>query len=207
MPIRVLIVDDHPIVRHGLRMYLDVDPEIEIVGEAADGAQAVRVAEQLRPDVILMDLLMPGMDGIAATNLIRRRVPEARILVLTSASQDLLVVDAMAAGASGFLPKDAEVQEMRLAVKSTHSGQTYISQKLASQMVGQLAEAARTTPLTDREEEILQLLAKGYSNKEIAASLQIGIPTVKTHVSTVLGKLGVASRTQAALQVKARAAL
>ena len=204
MTIRVLIVDDHPIVRHGLRKYLSIDPEIEVIGEAADGEQAVRLAEKLRPNVVLMDVLMPVMDGIRATSLIRRRYPEIRILVLTSANQDRFMVDAMAAGASAYLRKDAEVQELRLAINLVSSGQTYISQKLASQLIVQLGGSAMSSPLSEREEQVLQLLAKGYSNKEIAASLQIGMATVKTHVSTILAKLGVSSRTQAALHVNAR---
>lgn len=200
MHIRVLIVDDHPIVRHGLNTFLGLDPEIEVVGEATDGEQAIRLVEALRPDVVVMDLLMPGMDGIQATAMIHNQHPETRVIVLTSANQDALVLQAMAAGAAGYLPKDTEIHELRPAIHSIGSGQTYISPTLAGRVISQLGGVAKSSLLTGRETEILQLLAKGATNREIATALQISIPTVKTHVSTILSKLGVTSRTQAALQ-------
>lgn len=200
MRIRVLIVDDHPIVRHGLNTFLGLDPEIQVVGEAADGEQAIRLVGALRPDVVVMDLLMPGMGGIEATGLIHSQYPEVKVLVLTSANQDALVLQAMAAGAAGYLPKDTEIHELRPAIHTVGSGQTYVSPTLAGRVISQLGGVAKGSSLTEREAEILELLAKGATNKEIAASLQIGVPTVKTHVSTILSKLGVTSRTQAALQ-------
>jgi two-component system, NarL family, response regulator LiaR len=197
--VRVLIVDDHPVVRQGLYTFLSLDADIEVVGEAANGEQAVTRAGELRPDLVLMDVLMPGMDGISAIRLILKEYPEIHVLVLTSADQDRMVLEAMEAGALGYLLKDAEVHDLRRAIRSTSSGERYISPRLAGRLINELNCRGKGTSLTGREEEILQLLAKGYSNKDIATALQIGLATVKTHVSTILGKLQVSSRTQAAL--------
>jgi len=199
-----LIVDDHPVVRQGLHTFLSLDADIEVVGEAANGEQAVTRAGELRPDLILMDVLMPGMDGISAMRLILKQYPEIHVLVLTSADQDRIVLEAMEAGAVGYLLKDTDVHDLRRAIRSTSSGERYISPRLAGRLINELNCPDKGTSLTGREEEILQLLAKGYSNKEIATALQIGLPTVKTHVSTILGKLQVSSRTQAALLAKAQ---
>ena len=202
--VRVLIVDDHPVVRQGLHTFLSLDADIEVVGEAANGEQAVTRAGELRPDLVLMDVLMPGMDGISAMRLILKHNPEIHVLVLTSADQDRMVLEAMEAGAVGYLLKDADVHDLRRAIRSTSSGERYISPRLAGRLINELNCPDKGTSLTAREEEILQLLAKGYSNKEIATALQIGLPTVKTHVSTILGKLQVSSRTQAALLANAQ---
>lgn len=202
--VRVLIVDDHPVVRQGLHTFLSLDADIEVVGEAATGEQAVTRAGELRPDLVLMDVLMPGMDGISAMRLILKHNPEIHVLVLTSADQDRMVLEAMEAGAVGYLLKDADVHDLRRAIRSTSSGERYISPRLAGRLINELNCPDKGTSLTGREEEILQLLAKGYSNKEIATALQIGLPTVKTHVSTILGKLQVSSRTQAALLANAQ---
>lgn len=183
---------------------MSLDADIEVVGEAATGEQAVTRAGELRPDLVLMDVLMPGMDGISAMRLILKHNPEIHVLVLTSADQDRMVLEAMEAGAVGYLLKDADVHDLRRAIRSTSSGERYISPRLAGRLINELNCPDKGTSLTGREEEILQLLAKGYSNKEIATALQIGLPTVKTHVSTILGKLQVSSRTQAALLANAQ---
>jgi two-component system, NarL family, response regulator LiaR len=200
MAIRILIADDHGIVRQGLRMYLGSDSELEIVGEARNGAQAVKLAHQLQPDVVLMDLLMPEMDGIAATAAIRRELPDTEVVALTSVLEDAAVVEAVRAGAIGYLLKDTEAHELRRAIKAAAAGQV----QLAPQAVARLMREVRTPEssreaLTERETDVLQLLAQGKSNREIAQHLSIGEQTVKTHVSHILDKLGVPSRTQAAL--------
>ena len=200
MPIRVLIADDHGIVRQGLQMYLGSDPEIEIVGEARNGAEAVALAHQLRPDVILMDLLMPVMDGIAATAAIRRELPDTEVVALTSVLEDAAVVEAVRAGAIGYLLKDTEADELRRAIKSAAAGQVQLSPQAAARLMREVRTPERgAEALTERETGVLRLLAQGQSNKEIAQNLSIGEQTVKTHVSHILDKLGVPSRTQAAL--------
>ena len=200
MAIRILIADDHGIVRQGLQMYLGSDSELEIVGEARDGAEAVKLAHQLRPDVVLMDLLMPVMDGIAATAVIRRELPDTEVVALTSVLEDTSVVEAVRAGAIGYLLKDTEAHELRRAIKAAAAGQV----QLAPAAVARLMREVRTPEesreaLTERETDVLRLLAQGESNREIAQQLSIGEQTVKTHVSHILDKLGVPSRTQAAL--------
>ena len=200
MPIRVLIADDHSVVRQGLRMFLSADPEIEIVGEARDGAEALALARELRPDVILMDLLMPVMDGIAATAAVRRQVPATEVVALTSVLEDATVVDAVRAGAIGYLLKDTEAHELRRAIKAAAAGQVQLAPGAAARLLHEVRMPERSVePLTERETEVLRLLAKGRSNREIAQQLDIGEQTVKTHVSHVLGKLDVPSRTHAAL--------
>lgn len=200
MSIRILIADDHGIVRQGLRMYLGLDPEMEIVGEACNGAEALELTHRLHPDVVLMDLLMPVMDGIAATAAIRRQVPDTEVVALTSVLEDTLVVEAVRAGAIGYLLKDTEAHELLRAIKAAAAGQV----QLAPSAVARLMREVRTPEksreaLTDRETDVLRSLAQGKSNKEIAQQLNIGEQTVKTHVSHILDKLGVPCRTQAAL--------
>jgi DNA-binding NarL/FixJ family response regulator len=199
MGIRILIVDDHGVVRQGLRMYLALDTELEVVGEAANGAEALRLAHELEPDVVLMDLLMPVMDGIAATEAIRRELPEVEVIALTSVLEDSAVYGAMRAGAIGYLLKDTEADELCRAIKAAAAGQVQLSPPVAARLVREVPPPQDPEPLTERESEVLAELAKGKSNKEIAAALVIAEKTVRTHVSNILGKLGVSSRTQAAL--------
>jgi two-component system, NarL family, response regulator LiaR len=199
MTIRILIADDHCVVRKGLRMFLGLDSELEVVGEARSGDEAVHMARQLRPDVVLMDLLMPGMDGIAATEAIRNELPETEVLALTSVLENALVVGAVRAGAIGYLLKDLEGDELCQAIKGAAAGQVQLSPQAAEYLVQEIRAPERPETLTRRENEVLRLLARGLSNKEIAHHLSVGEKTVKTYVSNVLVKLGVQSRTQAAL--------
>jgi len=200
MSIRILIADDHGIVRQGLRMYLGSDPEIEIIGEARDGAEALKLAHQLHPDVVLMDLLMPVMDGIAATSAIRRELPDTEVVALTSVLEDAAVVEAIRAGAIGYLLKDTEAPELRRAIKAAATGQVQLSPQAAARLIREVRTPENgKAALTERETDVLRLLAQGLSNKEIAQSLNVGEQTVKTHVSHILEKLAVPSRTQAAL--------
>ncbi len=200
MSIRILIVDDHGIVRQGIRLYLRSDPEIEIVGEASNGAEALELTHQLHPDVVLMDLLMPVMDGIAATAAIRQQVPDTEVVALTSVLDDTTVVEAVRAGAIGYLLKDTEAHELRRAIKAAAAGQVQLSPSAAALLMREVRAPEKSREaLTDRETDVLRLLSQGRSNREIAEQLDIGEQTVKTHVSHVLKKLGVPSRTQAAL--------
>ena len=200
MTTRVLIADDHSVVRQGLRMFLGSDPELVIVGEARDGAEAVRLARQLKPDVVLMDLLMPVMDGIAATAAICREAPDTEVVALTSVLEDAAVVDAVRAGAIGYLLKDTDAHELRRAIKAAAAGQVQLSPQAAARLLREVRTPEKSAePLTERETDVLRLLAQGKSNKEIAHALHIAEQTVKTHVSHLLDKLGVPSRTQAAL--------
>jgi NarL family two-component system response regulator LiaR len=199
MSIRILIADDHGVVRQGLEMYLELDPELEIVGQAVDGAEALHLARQLKPDVVLMDLLMPAMDGIAATRAIRRELPDVEVIALTSVLENGMVFDAMRAGAVGYLLKDTNARALCQAVKAAAAGQVQLSPQVAKRLMREVPAPESPETLTRRETEVLRLLARGKSNKEIAASLSIAEKTVKTHVSNILSKLGVSSRTQAAL--------
>jgi two-component system, NarL family, response regulator LiaR len=199
MTIRILIADDHSVVRQGLRMFLGLDPELEVVGEAADGAEALRLARQLRPDVVLMDLLMPVMDGIAATAAIRHELPDTEVLALTSVLEDASVVGAVRAGAIGYLLKDTQADALCQAIKSAAAGQVQLTPKAAARLMQAVSAPESPVDLTEREAEVLRLLARGQSNKQIAHSLHISEKTVKTHVSNILSKLGVQSRTQATL--------
>jgi len=199
MGIRILIVDDHGVVRQGLRMYLALDPELEVVGEAANGAEALRLAHEREPDVVLMDLLMPVMDGIAATEAIRRELPQVEVIALTSVLEDSAVFGAMRAGAIGYLLKDTEADELCRAIKAAAAGQVQMSPPVAARLLQEVPAPQQAEPLTERETEVLRELALGKSNKEIAATLVIAEKTARTHVSNILAKLGVASRTQAAL--------
>ena len=199
MGIRILIVDDHGVVRQGLRMYLALDPELEVVGEAANGAEALRLAHELEPDVVLMDLLMPVMDGIAATNAIRRELADVEVIALTSVLEDSAIFGAMRAGAIGYLLKDTQADELCRAIKAAAAGQVQMSPSVMTRLLREVPAPQDVEALTERETEVLQQLAQGKSNKEIAAALVIAEKTVRTHVSNILAKLGVASRTQAAL--------
>jgi DNA-binding NarL/FixJ family response regulator len=199
MPIRILIADDHSVVRQGLRMFLALDPELEVVGEAEDGARALALARELRPDVVLMDLLMPVMDGLAATTAIREQLPDTEVIALTSVLEDVSVVGAVKAGAIGYLLKDTQADQLCRAIKAAAAGQVQLSPEAAARLVREVRAPESPQALTDRETDVLRLLAQGKANKEIAAALSIGEKTVKTHVSSILMKLGVQSRTQAAL--------
>lgn len=201
-PITVLIADDHPVVRQGLQVLLSVQDDIEVVGEAADGGQAVAMAAELEPDVILLDLKLPVMDGIDVLRALRDSGRSVRSLVLTSAPDRTLVPLAVQAGAAGFLYKDIDPDALVRAIRSVHDGHTL----LAPDAAGSLLRSGAATPavqgigaLTAREREVLTQIADGRSNREIARLLRVSEKTVKTHVSSVLAKLGVADRTQAAL--------
>lgn len=199
MAIRILLADDHSVVRQGLRMFLALDPELEVIGEANDGAEAVRLAQQLQPDVVLMDLLMPVMDGISATSAIRRDLPHVEVIALTSVLEDASVVGAVRAGAIGYLLKDTHADELCRAIKAAAAGQVQLSPQAAARLMREVRTPDSPEALTERETEVLRLLAQGRANKEIANILIIGEKTVKTHVSNILAKLNVQSRTQAAL--------
>jgi NarL family two-component system response regulator LiaR len=199
MSIRILIVDDHAVVRQGLKMFLALDDELEVIGEAANGEEAIRRARELAPDVVLMDLLMPQMDGIAATEVIRRELPDVEVIALTSVLEDRAVYGAVRAGAIGYLLKDTQADELCRAIRAAAAGQVQLSPQAAQRLMREVQVPQSPEKLTARETEVLRLLAQGMSNKEIGASLVIGIKTVKTHVSSILSKLGVPSRTQAAL--------
>lgn len=199
MSIQILLVDDHTVVRQGLRMFLSLDTELEVIGEAADGLEAIEQAHRLQPDVVLMDLLMPRMDGIAATAVIRRELPDTEVIALTSVLEDEKVIGAIKAGAIGYLLKDTQADELCRAIKAAAAGQVQLSPQAAARLMREVRAPESPEPLTDRETEVLRLLAQGMSNKEIAQTLTIGEKTVKTHVSNILSKLNVPSRTQAAL--------
>lgn len=199
MPIRILIADDHAVVRQGLKMFLNLDPDLEVVGEAVDGKQVVELARQLKPDIVLMDLLMPVMGGVEATMAIRREMRDVEVIALTSVLEDKSVVEAVRAGAIGYLLKDTESDELIRAIKAASEGQVQLSPKAAARLMREVRAPENPDELTERETDVLRLLAMGKSNKEIAQALTIGEKTVKTHVSNILSKLNVVSRTQAAL--------
>jgi two-component system, NarL family, response regulator LiaR len=199
MTIRLLIADDHAVVRQGLKMFLGLDPELEIIGEADNGRKAIEMAHQLQPDIVLMDLLMPVLGGVEATTIIRRELPDVEVIALTSVLEDKSVVDAVRAGAIGYLLKDTESDELIRSIKAAAAGQVQLSPKAAARLMREVRTPDNPEALTDRETEVLRLLAMGQANKEIAQTLSIGEKTVKTHVSNVLAKLNVSSRTQAAL--------
>jgi NarL family two-component system response regulator LiaR len=202
VPIRILIVDDHAVVRQGLKMFLKADRDLRIVGEAGDGAEAVRLARELEPDVVLMDMLMPVMDGIAATEAIRRELPDTEVLALTSVLEHASINSAIRAGAIGYLLKDTQAADLRRAIKAAAEHQVQLSPAVAAQLMREVRTPDISQTLTEREQEVLRLIARGKSNKEIARELHIGEETVKSHVSNILGKLGVNSRTQAALYAR-----
>jgi DNA-binding NarL/FixJ family response regulator len=200
--IRVLVVDDHAVVRSGMRAFLDLLPDMEIVGEAANGSEAVAMARRLDPDVILMDLLMPVMDGLTAIERIKGEQPEIAIIAMTSFLEEEKITAALELGASGYVLKDASAVRIAEAVRAARAGDVPIDPAVARLLTRRLREkeaAPVTEPLTEREREVMGLLARGLSNKEIAATLFITERTARTYVSNILGKLGLASRTQAAL--------
>ena len=201
-PIRVLIVDDHAVVREGLRTFLELQDGLEVVGEAGDGEEALPLAERLEPDVVLMDLVMPKLDGVGAMRELRVRAPKARVIVLTSFLEDDRLLPAIRAGAAGYLLKNVQPQELARAVRLADAGETLIDPAVAARLVEAVADGQAAEPdhqLTPREQEVLDLIARGFSNKRIALELGVAEKTVKTHVSHVLAKLGVSDRTQAAL--------
>jgi NarL family two-component system response regulator LiaR len=202
-PIRILIADDHAIVRKGIAALMATEPDIDVVGEAANGAEAVEQAVELRPDVILMDLVMPQLDGIEAIRKITANWPEARILVMTSFATDEKVFPAIKAGALGYLLKDTGPETLVDAVHQVHRGEPSLHPKIAQMMLQEIGRPSpqppTVDPLTERENDVLKLIAKGLSNQEISEALVISEATVRTHVSRILGKLHLASRTQAAL--------
>jgi DNA-binding NarL/FixJ family response regulator len=191
----VVIADDHAVVRQGLRTFLDLQDDIEVVGEAADGAEAVEQAESRQADVVLVDLVMPGVDGLEALRMLRERVPEARAIVLSSFIDDEKLFPAVRAGAAGYLLKDVQPQELVAAIRTVHEGGALLHPKVASRLL----EEMTTDPLTPREREVLGLIGRGMANKVIARELNLSEKTVKAHVSNILAKLGVTDRTQAAL--------
>ncbi|HZD99371.1 MAG TPA: response regulator transcription factor [Micromonosporaceae bacterium] len=196
-PIRVLIADDHAVVRRGLRTFLELQDDIDVVGEAADGEACVTAAVELSPDVILLDLLMPGVGGVEALGRLREAGSTARVLVITSFTDPAVSVPAVRAGAAGVIFKDVEPRDLASAIRSVHAGHTLLQPDVAAALMAPDPVAA--SPLTAREREVLAEIARGRSNREIARVLTLSEKTVKTHVSNVLMKLGVADRTQAAL--------
>jgi NarL family two-component system response regulator LiaR len=201
--IRVLIADDHAVVREGLRGLINSEPALEVVGEAADGIEVVLQARALRPDVILMDLVMPRQDGLQAISDIRQENPQARILVLTSFADDDMVFPAIKRGALGYLLKDSSPQELLQAIRAVAAGESSLHPAIARKVLREISEPPQlprtAEPLSQREVQVLQLVTQGLCNEEIAASLHISERTVRTHVSSILSKLHLANRTQAAL--------
>lgn len=202
-PIRVLVTDDHPIAREGVCALLSTEADIEVAGQAKNGREAIALEERLQPDVILMDLVMPEIDGIEAIRRITARNPKARILVLTSFAADDKVFPAIKAGALGYLLKDSSPEELISAIRQVHIGQPSLHPSIARRMLQEfsrpVSKEPSPDPLTEREIEVLKAVAKGHSNREIAGELVVSEATVRTHVSNILSKLHLASRTQAAL--------
>ncbi|WP_411084400.1 response regulator [Streptomyces sp. cmx-18-6] len=200
--IRVLLVDDHQVVRRGLRTFLEIQDDIEVVGEASDGAEGIARTEELRPDVVLMDIKMPGTDGIEALRRLRELDNPARILIVTSFTEQRTVVPALRAGASGYVYKDVDPDALAGAIRSVHAGHVLLQPEVAGALLAQDdagGGTGRGSTLTEREREVLGLIADGRSNREIARALVLSEKTVKTHVSNILMKLDLSDRTQAAL--------
>jgi two-component system, NarL family, response regulator LiaR len=201
--VRVLLVDDHTVVRRGLRLVFELEDDLEIVGEAADGREALERVAELRPDVVVMDLLMPVMNGVEATRAIRAAYPDVEVVALTSVLEDRMVVDAVEAGAAGYLLKETRPDDLFEAVRAAARGEVRLDPRAQQRLMRELRRPAAPEPareaLTEREAEVLQQLARGATNKAIAQALGVGEATVKSHVSAVLAKLGLKSRTQAAL--------
>ncbi|MFI1147425.1 response regulator [Streptomyces sp. NPDC020817] len=206
--IRVLIADDQPLVRRGLALILAPDPAFEVVGEAEDGARAVALAQELRPDVVVMDIRMPVLDGVRATEELARALPESRVLALSTFDMDEYVVAALRAGAYGFLPKDVSPEELIAAVHTVHTGEAAVAPRLLTRLISTYVRASPSRPrpattapagLTPRELEIWQLLATGFDNAEIAENLEISVSTVKNHITGIFTKLGVRDRAQAVI--------
>jgi len=201
--IRVLIADDHAVVRQGLRTFLELQDDIEVVGDVAEGSAAVELTLDRGPDVVLMDLVMPGIGGVDAIRIIREQRPEVRVLVLTSFGEDEQIFPAVSAGAAGYLLKDVEPQELVRAIRAAHEGEALLHPAVAARLMEEFSSghgpAGVGSTLTGREREVLELIGRGLPNKLIARELGIAEKTVKTHVSAILSKLGVTDRTQAAL--------
>ena len=201
--IRVLVVDDHTIIRKGIRAVLDLVPDVVLVGEAENGIQAVKLEAELNPDVILMDLMMPEMDGIACIKQIKTQRPRARILVLTNFAGEDMIFPAIKAGALGYHLKDSSPETLVEAIREVHRGESSLHPVIARKVLSEISSPPEhpptTEPLTPRELEVLHLIAQGFENREIAEKLVISEATARTHVSNIMGKLHLASRTQAAL--------
>jgi len=209
--IKILLVDDQPLFREGLSTLLSVHPDLEVVGEAANGAEAITLARSLLPLVVLMDLQMPVLDGVAATRRLHEEQPNCRVIVLTTFDDDELVFDGLRAGAVGYLLKDAPSEKLAEAIRVAARGETFLQPSVAAKVVAEFARLSRKTvttanpltePLSEREIEILRLIAQGASNREIAGTLFLAEGTVKNHVTSILGKLEARDRTQAALKAK-----
>jgi DNA-binding NarL/FixJ family response regulator len=198
-PIRILLVDDHTVVRRGLRLAFDLEDDLEVVGEAANGQEALARVAELMPDVVVMDLLMPVMNGVDATRAIRRDHPEVEVVALTSVLEDRLVIDVVEAGASGYMLKETRPDELFEAVRAAARGEVRLDPRAQQRLVREVRAPEVREALTDRELEVLKLVAVGASNKGVAQQLGISEATVKSHVSNMLSKLGLKSRTQAAL--------
>jgi NarL family two-component system response regulator LiaR len=199
-PIKVLVVDDHWVVRQGLRMFLDQESAITVIGEASDGSEALEQARRLRPDVVLMDILMPHVNGIEATKRIKTEMPKIEVIALTSVLQDGSVSAAIQAGAIGYLIKDTKGDQLVRAIRDAAEGRVHLSPEAATRLAKDLRQPQRVESLTERETSVLRLVAEGLANKEIARRLSISEKTVKAHLNNVFAKLDVHSRTQAALQ-------
>jgi NarL family two-component system response regulator LiaR len=195
--IRIMIVDDHAVVRSGLGAFISASPHLALVGEAENGEQAVARAKALKPDVILMDLMMPGMDGATATRLIREQDPAVQVVALTSFQEDELVRNALQSGAIGYLMKNVSTRELEAAIRSAHEGRMTLSSEAAQSLVRATQQAAETEVLTPREKEILKLMVEGLNNAQIAERVVVSLSTVKYHISNILMKLGVDNRVAA----------
>ena len=200
MTIRILLIDDHPVVRAGLRAVLESEPDLEVVGEADNGERGISLARKLRPDIVLSDLLLPDIDGVAVTQRVRAELPQIFVVILTSVDQeDASVVRAVQAGAIGYVLKSADTAELVQTVRSAAEGQVHLSARAGARLMQEMRSPKSQRLLTDRERQVLRELALGRTNKEISRALDITLTTVKTHVRAILDKLGVDSRTQAAL--------